>query len=179
MSNRSSGAAPARGAGVMNFGKWRKHCPMVGARKANRKTRVVLRVAVGRIKADEITLFLAANCKVGAKKFDRAIFGKNRDERPIGEALFTVGFGFGIHRFGAQLEADAGAAANMSHAHSSAGVVQSCDVIVSQSGSGACVLVGRRKQVASRKGKVGLGCLRNDGFRADSGFDERTRRMID
>jgi hypothetical protein len=114
----------------MNVGKWRKHCPMARARKANRKTRVVLRVAVGRIKADEITLFLAANCKVGAKKFDRAICGKNRDERLIGEALFTVGFGFGIHRFGAQLEADAGATANMSHAHSSAGVVQGCGVIV-------------------------------------------------
>jgi len=49
----------------------------------------------------------------------------------------------------------------------------------SQSGSGACLLVDRRNQVASRKGKVGLGCLRNDRFRADFGFDERTRRMID
>lgn len=130
MSNRSSDAAQARGAGVMTVGKWRKHCPMARARKANRKTRVVLRAALGRIKADKITLFLAANCKVGAKKFDRAICSKNRDERLIGEALFTVGFGFGIHRFGAQLEADAGATANMSHAHSSAGVVQSCGVIV-------------------------------------------------
>ena len=99
----------------MNFGKRRNHCPMARARKAKRKTRVVLRAAVGRIKADEITLFLAANRTVGANKFDRAICGKKRDERLIGEALFTLGFDFGIHRFGAQLEADAGAAAYMSH----------------------------------------------------------------
>jgi len=103
---------------------------MARARKAKRKTRVVLRVAVGRIKADEITQFLAANRKVDANKFDRAICGKNSDEGLIGAPLFTVGFGFGIHRFGAQLEAVAGATAHMSHAHSSAGVVQSCSVVV-------------------------------------------------